>query len=95
MDETGEWSLAPGYDITHAHNPSSQWTFQHLMGVDGKFEGITRNDLLVFAERNSVPRAKAIIGEVNDAVGSWPEFAVEAGLTRKHIGLVGNDHLAL
>jgi serine/threonine-protein kinase HipA len=92
MDETGTWSLAPAYDITHAHNTASQWTRQHLMAIDGKFGDVTRDNLLVFAERHSVPRAKAIIAQVNDAVDDWSEFAGDAGLSATQLQRIGADH---
>ena len=30
MTPTGEWSLAPAYDVTHAYNPDNRWLRQHL-----------------------------------------------------------------
>lgn len=92
MDQSGQWSLAPAYDVTHAFNPDGLWNHQHLMSVNGKFDKIQRKDFLTFAERHSVERAAAIIGEVNDAVRSWPEFAEEAGLPQAVADLVAKDH---
>jgi serine/threonine-protein kinase HipA len=40
------WELAPAYDVTHAYNPKGEWTYQHLMSVNGKFGDITSDDLL-------------------------------------------------
>src|SRR3546814_16444718 len=37
LREGGRWELAPAYDVTHAYNPNGEWTYQHLMGVNGKF----------------------------------------------------------
>ncbi len=95
MDRTGAWSLAPAYDVTHAYNPDGQWTHQHLMGVNGKFRGITRDDLLEFGERHQVPRTAAIIGDVNGAVDSWQQFAAEAGLSSEHTAIVARDHTGI
>lgn len=92
MDGTGAWSLAPAYDVTHAYNPDGQWTHQHLMGVNGRFRDITRDDLVEFGERHQVPRTAAIIGEVNGAVDSWPQFAAEAELSAEHTAAVAKDH---
>ncbi|HKC14102.1 MAG TPA: type II toxin-antitoxin system HipA family toxin, partial [Vicinamibacteria bacterium] len=47
----GSWELAPAYDVTHAHNPHGEWTSQHLLGVNGKFTGISSHDLLQVADR--------------------------------------------
>lgn len=93
MDEKGTWSLSPGYDITHAYNPGGEWTAQHLMGVNGKFLGATRTDLIEFAEQRSVPKAKSILEDVNDAVDNWAEFAETAGLSATHRDQVAKDHM--
>jgi serine/threonine-protein kinase HipA len=80
LKQGGTWELAPGYDITHAYNPSGKWTYQHLMSVNGKFENITSQDMLKEAERFSVSRPKDLLGEVRAALENWPAFATQAGL---------------
>ena len=74
------WELAPAYDVTHAHNPRGEWTYQHLMSVNGKFDGIARADLLAEAERFSVPRAEELIVDVRSAIENWSDHAQSAGL---------------
>lgn len=74
------WELAPAYDVTHAYNPNGEWTYQHLMSVNGKFSAITRADLLLEAERFGVRRPLNLLADVRAAVGSWQKFAKEAGL---------------
>jgi len=74
------WELAPAYDLTHAHNPNGEWTYQHLLSVNGKFSNITRADLLQEADRFGVRRPLDIIADVRAALEHWPAFAAEAGL---------------
>ncbi|GAA4666197.1 type II toxin-antitoxin system HipA family toxin [Frondihabitans cladoniiphilus] len=74
------WELAPAYDVTFAYNPSGQWTYQHLMGVDGAFRDITRADVMRVADRHRVPRAHAVVDEVLEAVAGWRGFAAAAGV---------------
>ena len=74
------WALSPAYDVTYAYNPNGEWTYQHLMSVNGAFAGITRDDLLAVADRHLVPRAKSVIADVEAAVARWPEFAGLAGV---------------
>jgi serine/threonine-protein kinase HipA len=76
------WRLSPDYDVTHAHNPKGQWTYQHLMSVNGKFRDIQIQDLLAVADRFLVPRFREVIREVAAAVERWPEFAAAAGVPR-------------
>jgi len=87
------WSLAPAYDVTHAHNPKGEWTARHLMGVNGKFDGITRTDLLAVADRFSVPNARGAIEEVAAAVARWREFAQAAGLQADRTAEIELDFL--
>ncbi|MGA1837917.1 type II toxin-antitoxin system HipA family toxin [Herbiconiux sp. 11R-BC] len=77
----GAWRLAPAYDVTYAFNPQGQWTYQHLMSVNGEFGRITREDLLVVADRFQVPDRAEVISQVVDAIAGWRGFADEAGIT--------------
>ena len=72
------WELAPAYDVTFAHNPTGEWTHQHLMSVNGKFKGFAVADLLAEAERFGVGTAKRVIDEVRTAILSWSQFAQKA-----------------
>jgi serine/threonine-protein kinase HipA len=85
------WELAPAYDVTHAYNPKGEWTFQHLMSVNGKFKDITRADLLAEADRFSVRRANDLLADVRAAVENWPSHAKEAGLTQTTSDRVAAD----
>ena len=91
LKQGGTWELAPGYDITHAYHPRGKWTYQHLMSVNGKFENITREDMLLEAERFSVSRPKDLLGEVREALGNWPAFAKQAGLSGEASSRVAAD----
>ena len=62
LPERGRWQLSPAYDVTHAHNPQSRWTAQHLMAVNGRTTGIARADVAVVGDRFAVPGASAIVG---------------------------------
>ena len=74
------WELAPAYDITFAHNPKGEWTHQHLMSVNGKFDEITKEDLVAVADRFGVGESKQVIAQVRESVKSWPRFAKQAGV---------------
>jgi serine/threonine-protein kinase HipA len=78
LPHDGVWALSPAYDVTHAHNPLSRWTSQHLMAVNGSTTGITRADVTEVGDRFAVPNASGILGQVLDAVDSWTEFADKA-----------------
>ena len=77
------WELAPAYDVTFAHNPTGEWTSQHLMSVNGKFKDFCEADLLEVGERFAIGTAKFVITKVRDAIRQWPGFGVQAGLSTK------------
>jgi serine/threonine-protein kinase HipA len=85
------WELAPAYDVTHAYNPKGDWTYQHLMSVNGKFNDITRDDLLLDADRFGVRRPKDMLAGVRAALENWPGFARQAGLSAATTDRVAAD----
>lgn len=92
----GHWSLAPAYDITHAHNPDpTRWTAQHQMGVGGHFTAITIDDVAELADRSMVPGWRGIVAQVQSAVDRWPEFAAAAGLDAPTTATVHHDIVTL
>ncbi|HCE45436.1 MAG TPA: type II toxin-antitoxin system HipA family toxin [Lentisphaeria bacterium] len=92
MHEGKGWQLAPAYDVTHAYNPRSEWTHQHLMSVNGKFSGISRHDILELAERFGIGTAEKVIKQVGEAVSRWPDFAGKAKLGSNEIKSIRSDH---
>ena len=93
--EGKEWKLAPAYDVTHAYNHQGEWTHQHLMAVNGKFSGISRNDLLAVADRFGIGTAPQVLKQVGEAVSAWPDFAAQAGLGLHEIGRILAHHRVL
>src|SRR6185503_1162096 len=71
----GAWELAPAYDVTFAHSPTSKWTNQHLMSVNGKFKDFTTGDLLEVADRFGIGTAPRVLEHVREAIRSWRKFA--------------------
>ena len=77
------WELAPAYDICHAYKPNHKWVSQHALSINGKRQGITRNDLLEIGRSIKCKNASAIIDEINETVKNWKTFANSARVTRK------------
>lgn len=75
-DNTGQWFLAPAYDLTFSSGPGGE----HSTTVDGHGREIKSEQCLRLAAKHDITAQKAavIIKEVNDAVGQWPDFAGEA-----------------
>ncbi len=92
LREGGVWELAPAYDVTYAYNPKGDWTYQHLMSVNGKFADISLDDLLVVADRFGIGTAPHVLQQVREAVSSWPDFAGQAKVSVSEVTRVGENH---
>ncbi|MBQ7244547.1 MAG: type II toxin-antitoxin system HipA family toxin [Bacilli bacterium] len=80
MDREGKWRLSPAYDLTYANDPNSNYINNHQCLINGKFEGITIDDLLKVGIDSGLNKRKmdVIIKEVKSAVRNWPAFAAQA-----------------
>lgn len=85
MDATGRWHLSPAYDMCYAYNPDGAWTSAHQMSVNGKFDNITRKDLLELAARNNIRNASLIIDEICDVCSGWRQIAKECDVPQAMI----------
>lgn len=84
MDRDGNWSLTPAYDVCYAYDPTGRFNFQHFLSINGKYNDIRYSDFLEIGAREGIKNRKEIIEQVKDVVSRWPEYAKEAGLTKKH-----------
>ena len=84
MDREGRWRLSPAYDLTYAHG--SGYTRRHQLSLNGKRDGIGREDLLALGGRYGVKGdGRAIIAQVADAVGEWEKYAREAKVPKERV----------
>ena len=88
MDENGKWRLSPAYDMGLSYNPLGAFTSLHQMSICGKREGITRADLLVFADKENISGAEQIIEQVESAVMNFPRYAAEVGVPTDEINAI-------
>lgn len=75
MEEDGKWHISPAYDMGYAFNPKGGWTSTHQMSINGKYDSITREDLLTFAIHNNIKDAASIIDEICEVARQWPVYA--------------------
>jgi len=95
MNPSGEWKLAPAYDICHAYRPGSSWVSQHALSINGKRQGITRDDLLEVGRQMNVKRAPAIISRVAEVVARWNELAEQVNVEDKLRDAIGETLVIL
>jgi len=92
LPEDGDWKLAPAFDMTHAHNPRGDWTRRHQMSINGKFDKISMDDLVTIGDHYQVRNYKKVIGEVQNAIDQWKNFADLAGVNDDTTSRIGDDH---
>ena len=82
MNKSGEWSLAPAFDMTYSFNPAGAWTASHQMTMNGKRDNFTLEDFNACARTASMKRGRAakIVAEVQATVSQWQSFAEKAGV---------------
>ena len=86
MDETGQWRLAPAYDLTFSHGPREE---QSTMVV-GEGRNPTREHLVRLGEEAKLD--KKLMSEIIDrtlaSLSAWPKLAAEHGVRKDVIQLV-------
>lgn len=95
MNPQGEWRLAPAYDVCHAYRPGSAWVSQHALSINGKRQGITRNDLLEVGRQMNVKKASAIIQQIAETVSKWHEYAEQVNVEANLRGAIGDTLVIL
>ena len=86
MASSGEWRLAPAYDVTLSFGPGGE----HTMTVAGQGLAPTRAHVAAVAQRAGVPVkvVREIVGAVDDAVGDWPARARRYHVSRSSMAMV-------
>jgi serine/threonine-protein kinase HipA len=95
MNKTGQWKLAPAFDVCHSYRPASTWVSQHSLSINGKRQNITRDDLLEVAKNMNIKKADTIIKQVNAVVSKWNDFAAQINIKADLRDAVGKTLLLL
>lgn len=75
MLPNGEWHISPAYDIVFSADPDSHFYRNHELTILGKRKNITKQDLLIFAQRQDIKNAASIIDEVAEVVMNFKAYA--------------------
>lgn len=77
MNETGEWRLAPAYDLTFSAGPGGE----HYLAIEGEGRSPTREHVMALAKRHGL--SEKIVGQMIDEIraglAQWPSIAGELG----------------
>ena len=82
MNQRGEWSISPAFDMTYNFNPTGSFTSSHQMTLNFKQDDFVLDDFKACAKAGSMKRGRAetIIDEVQSVVSRWRDYADEAGV---------------
>jgi serine/threonine-protein kinase HipA len=97
LDNQHQWQLAPAYDLAYSYKPGSPWVNSHWMRLNGKRDDFVRDDFYSFEKISPIfTRRKIdhIIEEITAHVSAWHDLAIEHGVPRSLIELIGS-HLRL
>lgn len=92
MNQKGEWSLSPAYDINYSYNPAGIFTSQHQMSIHGKNDNFEYKDLIKIGNDNSINKPEEIFREVNGAVSLFEELAKKNNLDKIFIKEIISNH---
>jgi serine/threonine-protein kinase HipA len=75
MDPSGNWDIAPAYDLCHAQG--SDFTRFHQLSINGKTTGFTLPDLKHLADYAGLPRGreKQVVTRTVEAFRGWRDLA--------------------
>lgn len=74
MNQKGNWSLSPTYDLTLPYDPFQHSGGLHFAEVNNKRAGITQADFLAVAKQVGIPRPALLINEVKESLSTfWKE----------------------
>lgn len=91
MDQNGEWSLSPAYDLTFPFDPYQSFVVPHKIALNKKTKDITRKDLEAVATKAGIRNYNQIIENVIDHVTTFESRIKQYDLNPKTIQLILKD----
>jgi serine/threonine-protein kinase HipA len=95
MNNTGEWSLAPAYDLCYSYSPSGFWTNKHQLSLNGKRDNFDREDLLKVGYNMDIKNPKIIIDQIVHCVSNWHFYAKEANVSEEYSQIIEKNVILL
>ncbi len=97
MNRSGEWLLAPAYDITYANEAGNRWLSSHQMSMNGKRDGFVLEDFYICGKRMNLTKRKVekIVTEVQSVMKEWERCAGQAFLGEEEMQAVREQFLCV
>ncbi|MDD5053692.1 MAG: HipA domain-containing protein [Sulfuricurvum sp.] len=89
MDRTGQWRLAPAYDVTYSKGVVKE----HLTTINGKSFNFSIDDFLVVAQKNLIDQksAKYIIDTIAAKLSTYQMRAKHTGISESEATKIGTE----
>jgi serine/threonine-protein kinase HipA len=86
MDASGEWRLAPAFDLTYAPGPGGE----HYLDIEGEGRRPTRAQITSLGKTHGLDARsiRAVIEDVTAAVADWPIQAKRASVSKDSTKMV-------
>lgn len=83
MTADGRWRLSPAYDLTFSNGPAGE----HSADVAGNARTPGLREIMTVAKAASIFErdAKDVVDQVRSAIGLWPQFAEDVGLSKPRV----------
>ncbi|PCJ82644.1 MAG: toxin HipA [Bacteroidetes bacterium] len=88
MNENGEWSLSPAYDLTFSYNENFNRIATHFLSINGKNQDVNLKDICHVAEEYSIKNPQKIIREINQSFQNWNKIASDINISKKTINYI-------
>ena len=90
MDASGDWRLAPAYDLTFSAGPGGE----HYLDVEGEGRRPTRAHVEKLAKRHGLSgkQAAIVIDDVTAAISGWEALAKDSGVGAASAKSVAQSH---
>lgn len=96
MNQQGEWSLSPAFDVAFSYNPQGLWTNKHQMQINGKRDHFQLEDFIELGRKADLSelRVKKILNEITEVTSKWESYFEEAKVPGNLVRMVeGNLRL--
>lgn len=86
MNEKGQWSLSPAYDLTFSYGPGGE----HSMTIDGEGRSPSIENILNVGKKAGIKKndCEIIIEKIAQVVSNWPEYAIKYNISCKTINMI-------
>lgn len=94
MDQKGNWSISPAFDITYSYQPEHRFIGHHQILINNKNDNLTIDDFIKCGKSFNLKERniRNMIEEISEVIKLWPAFAQKAHISEQRMEQVKQDH---